>query len=140
MVEQVGREPVAHPVDDRLITLRTANPELFGNGSCASMVRLIRRRVPPSTSSSWYQPSTPTAPLVSGGITRYHDGMAMTLRLTDEQTQALRETAEREHRSMQEVAVEAVVLYTSRRTRKRDELIASILTDRADVLDRLGKA
>jgi predicted transcriptional regulator len=74
---------------------------------------------------------------------RYHQiplSVAMTLRLTDEQTQALRETAEREHRSMQEVAVEAVVLYTSRRTRKRDELITSILVDRADVLDRLGKA
>ena len=66
--------------------------------------------------------------------------MAMTLRLNDEQTAALRETAEREHRSMHEVAVEAVVLYTSNRTRKRDELIGTILTERADVLDRLGKA
>ena len=66
--------------------------------------------------------------------------MAMTLRLNDEQTAALRETAEREHRSMHEVAVEAVVLYTSHRTRKRDELIDTILTEHADVLDRLGKA
>lgn len=64
----------------------------------------------------------------------------MTLRLTDDQTKALRETAEREHRSMQEVAVEAVVLYTSKRTRKRDELVDTILTDRADVLDRLATA
>lgn len=66
--------------------------------------------------------------------------MAMTLRLNDEQTQALRETAQREHRSMQEVAIEAVVLYTSKRTRKRDELIDTILSDRADVLDRLAEA
>jgi hypothetical protein len=32
----------------------------------------------------------------------------MTLRLTDDEQAALRETAEREHRSMQEVAKEAI--------------------------------
>ena len=75
--------------------------------------------------------------MVAGGSIA---GMAMTLRLNDQQTEALRETAKREHRSMHEVAVEAVVLYTSKRTRKRDQVIDSVLTDRADVLERLGEA
>jgi predicted transcriptional regulator len=39
--------------------------------------------------------------------------MAMTLRLTDEETAALRTQAEREHRSMQEVARAAVRQYIS---------------------------
>jgi predicted transcriptional regulator len=66
--------------------------------------------------------------------------MAMNLRLTDEESAALRETAEREGRSMQEVARVAIVAYTSARTRRRDELLDGILAERADVLDRLGKA
>jgi predicted transcriptional regulator len=66
--------------------------------------------------------------------------MAMNLRLTDEESAALRETAEREGRSMQEVARVAIAAYTSARTRRRDELLDGILAERADVLDRLGKA
>ncbi len=66
--------------------------------------------------------------------------MAMTLRLNDEQTAALRETAKREHRSMHDVALQAVVAYTSARTRRRDELLAEILVENAESLDRLGKA
>ncbi|MCW2793403.1 MAG: Ribbon-helix-helix protein copG family [Nocardioides sp.] len=66
--------------------------------------------------------------------------MAMNLRLTDEESAALRETAEREGRSMQEVARAAIVSYTSSRTRRRDDLLRDILAERADVLDRLGKA
>ncbi|HMH92677.1 MAG TPA: hypothetical protein VK586_16515 [Streptosporangiaceae bacterium] len=37
--------------------------------------------------------------------------MAMTLRLTDEQTEALRRKAETEHRSMQQVALAAIDSY-----------------------------
>jgi hypothetical protein len=37
--------------------------------------------------------------------------MAMTLRLTDEQTEALRRAAEAEHRSMQQVALAAIDAY-----------------------------
>lgn len=62
----------------------------------------------------------------------------MALRLNDEQTEALRETAAREGRSMQEVAITAVMSYITDRTRRRDQLIDQILTDHADVLDRLG--
>lgn len=66
--------------------------------------------------------------------------MAMTLRLTEAETQALRETAEREHRSMQEVARGAIREYVSRRTHVRDEAIARIAREDAALIDRLGKA
>lgn len=66
--------------------------------------------------------------------------MAMTLRLTDEETEALRKTAEREHRSMQDVARTAVSEYTSRRLQRRDEHIDRILVEHARVLKRLGDA
>jgi hypothetical protein len=39
--------------------------------------------------------------------------MAMTLRLTDEQTEALRRRADAEHRSMQQVALAAIDAYVS---------------------------
>jgi predicted transcriptional regulator len=67
--------------------------------------------------------------------------MAMTLRLTDEQTAALRARAEKEGRSMQQVAVSAVDEYLLRT--EDDEL-----TDRlagqgaqrfAELLRRLGE-
>lgn len=64
--------------------------------------------------------------------------MAMTLRLSDEQVAALRETAAREGRSMHETIVIAIDEYVSRRTKKRDALIAQILLEDREVLDRLG--
>ncbi len=64
--------------------------------------------------------------------------MPMTLRLTPEETEALRETARREHRSMQEVAREAIAVYVSSRTRRRDEYIAKIVAQDADLIRRLG--
>ena len=51
----------------------------------------------------------------------------MTLRLTPEETEALRETARREHRSMQAVAREAIAAYVSSRTRSRDEHLADAI-------------
>lgn len=66
--------------------------------------------------------------------------MAMTLRLTAEETEALRKTAEREHRSMQEVARAAIKNYTSQRNATRDEHIQRILREHADLLKRLGEA
>jgi len=63
--------------------------------------------------------------------------MPMTLRLSPEETEALRETARREHRSMQEVAREAIATYVSSRTRRRDEHLAQILVEDADLLRRL---
>ena len=53
--------------------------------------------------------------------------MAMTLRLTDEQAERLRATAEREHTSMQAVAIRAIEEYTTRRVRRRDELLRQIV-------------
>jgi predicted transcriptional regulator len=64
----------------------------------------------------------------------------MTLRLTPEETAALRDTAKREHRSMQEVARTAIAEYVSRRARLRDEHLATILTEDAELLRRLGNA
>ena len=64
--------------------------------------------------------------------------MPMTLRLTPAETEALRETARRERRSMQEVAREAIAVYVSSRTRRRDEHLERIIAEDAEVLRRLG--
>lgn len=64
--------------------------------------------------------------------------MPMTLRLTDAETEALRETARREHRSMQEVARIAIDEYVTRRVRRRDEHLATIVREDAELLHRLG--
>ena len=62
----------------------------------------------------------------------------MTLRLTSEETEALRETAQREGRSMQSVAREAIAAYVTDRARRRDRALERILTEDADLLRRLG--
>ena len=64
--------------------------------------------------------------------------MAMTLRLTDEETDQLRRTAEAENRSMQEVAREAIREYTERHAARRDAALARIVAEDGDLLDRLG--
>lgn len=65
----------------------------------------------------------------------------MTLRLTDDETAALRRRAEQESRSMQEVARQAVREYVENHS--RTELLDSVL-DRelpryAEALERLGQ-
>jgi Ribbon-helix-helix protein, copG family. len=65
--------------------------------------------------------------------------MATTIRLTAEETEALRETARREHRSMQEVARTAIDEYVSRRARGRDAHLAAIVPEDAELLKRLGE-
>ena len=62
----------------------------------------------------------------------------MTLRLSDEQASALRAAAEREGRSMHETVVIAIDEYVSKRERNRDALIAKIVDEDREVLDRLG--
>ncbi|MCL2795465.1 MAG: ribbon-helix-helix protein, CopG family [Microbacteriaceae bacterium] len=66
--------------------------------------------------------------------------MAMTLRLTDDETEALRLRAEREKRSMQEVAREAIRNYIE--TTSKRELIDSVLDTElpryAEALERLA--
>lgn len=64
--------------------------------------------------------------------------MAMTLRLTDEQTAALQQVAEREHRSMHAVVVDAIERYTAQRSTRRDELLRDIVAENATVLGRLA--
>jgi predicted transcriptional regulator len=64
--------------------------------------------------------------------------MPMTLRLTPEETEALRQTARREHRSMQEVAREAIAVYVTSRTRRRNEHLARIVAEDAELIRRLG--
>jgi predicted transcriptional regulator len=62
----------------------------------------------------------------------------MTLRLTTAETEALRETARREHRSMQEVARAAIGEYVSRRTSLRDAHLRTIIAEDSELLRRLG--
>jgi predicted transcriptional regulator len=67
--------------------------------------------------------------------------MAMTLRLTDDETLALRERARREGRSMQEVARTAVREYIDRTSRREllDEVLDEELPRFAEALRRLGE-
>ena len=65
--------------------------------------------------------------------------MAMTLRLSDDETNALRERAALEHRSMQEVAREAIAAYISDRSDRLRLAIRTVATEDAELLDRLSK-
>jgi predicted transcriptional regulator len=67
--------------------------------------------------------------------------MAMTLRLDDAQTEALRRRAEREGRSMQQVALAAIDDYLVRADDDAltEELAARGATRFADLLRRLGE-
>lgn len=61
----------------------------------------------------------------------------MTLRLDDDLNERLRQTAEREGRSMQAVAQTAIDRYVSDQRALRDQMIAQIVREDADVLRRL---
>jgi predicted transcriptional regulator len=67
--------------------------------------------------------------------------MAMTLRLSDAESEALRRRAELEQRSMQDVARQAVRDYIEQHS--RNELITSVMDSQlpryAEALERLGK-
>jgi len=67
--------------------------------------------------------------------------MAMTLRLTPEETEALRRRADLEGRSMQEVAREAVRDYVERTSRREllDRVLDEELPRFAEALERLGQ-
>ncbi len=68
-------------------------------------------------------------------------GMAMTLRLDDGETEALRSRAELEGRSMQEVARQAVRDYIERTSRRQllDRVLDSELPRYSEALERLGQ-
>jgi len=65
----------------------------------------------------------------------------MTLRLTDQEADALRRRADLESRSMQEVAREAIRDYVERRSRADliDEVLDEQLPRYAEALHRLGQ-
>ncbi|MQA16463.1 MAG: ribbon-helix-helix protein, CopG family [Pseudonocardiaceae bacterium] len=65
----------------------------------------------------------------------------MTLRLSDAEAAALRARAEREHRSMQEVAREAVREYVENHSRAEllDQVLDEELPRYAEALERLGQ-
>ena len=67
--------------------------------------------------------------------------MAMTLRLTDAETDALRRRAQREGRSMQDVARAAVRDYIERTSQREllDEVLDAELPRYAEALRRLGE-
>ena len=67
--------------------------------------------------------------------------MAMTLRLTDDEADALRRRAKREGRSMQEVVRAAVREYVERTSRREllDEVLDEELPRYAEALRRLGE-
>jgi hypothetical protein len=65
--------------------------------------------------------------------------MAMTLRLTEEETLALRKRAELENRSMQEVARTAINTYISDRSTRLQQAITAVVTEDAELLDRLSQ-
>lgn len=67
--------------------------------------------------------------------------MAMTLRLTEDETDALRRRAKREGRSMQDVARIAVREYIERTSRREllDEVLGQELPRFAEALRRLGE-
>lgn len=66
--------------------------------------------------------------------------MAMTLRLSDQQTAKLREAAERDGISMHAAVLKAVDDYLDRRTARRDEILGRIVKDHDGLLDRLADA
>jgi len=65
--------------------------------------------------------------------------MAMNLRLSEAETEALRTKAEMEGRSMQEVARSAIADYVSGRPARLRASIERVRVEDAELLDRLGR-
>lgn len=65
--------------------------------------------------------------------------MAMTLRLTDEDNEALRAAADREGRSMQEVVITALREYLTKRDRFRAQQVDRFLSEDAELLELLSR-
>jgi hypothetical protein len=65
--------------------------------------------------------------------------MAMTLRLSLEQTAALKAAAAQDGISMQEAALAAIDTYTSRRSQRLKDAILRIATEDAELLRRLAQ-
>jgi predicted transcriptional regulator len=65
--------------------------------------------------------------------------MAMNLRLSEAETEALRHKAEQEGRSMQEVARDAIAAYVSDRPQRLQSAIARVREEDAELIERLGR-
>ena len=65
--------------------------------------------------------------------------MAMNLRLSEAETQALRRKAAEEGRSMQEVARAAIAAYVSDRPQRLRAAIDRVRTEDAELLERLSR-
>lgn len=86
---------------------------------------------------------------ITGDIARYQlwyrsgypRRVAMTLRLNEAETEALRQRALREGRSMQEIARQAVRDYVERTSRKEllDQVLDTELPGYSEALERLGQ-
>ena len=63
----------------------------------------------------------------------------MNLRLTDDETEALRRKANEEGRSMQEVARAAIAEYVSDRPQRLRAAIERVRTEDAELLERLAR-
>jgi len=70
---------------------------------------------------------------------RYHPEMAMNLRLSAAETEALRSKAAEEGRSMQEVARTAIAQYTSDRQARLALAISRVRDEDAELLERLRR-
>ena len=70
---------------------------------------------------------------------QYHVWMAMNLRLTDAESDALRAKAEQEGRSMQDVAKTAIAQYVSDRPQRLLSAIQRVQHEDAELLERLSK-
>lgn len=69
----------------------------------------------------------------------YRMRMAMNLRLTETETEALRRKAAEEGRSMQEVARAAIAEYVRDRPARLRAAIERVRTEDAELLDRLSR-
>ena len=69
----------------------------------------------------------------------YHVVMAMNLRLTDAESEALRAKADQEGRSMQEVARTAIAQYVSQRHQRLRDAIERVRDDDRELLERLAQ-
>lgn len=85
---------------------------------------------------------TAPRPRKSGAIAvplRYRCVVAMNLRLTEPEAEALRARAEAEGRSMQEVARAAIAQYISGRPDRLRSAIDRVRAEDAELLDRLSR-
>lgn len=77
--------------------------------------------------------------LILGGTIVVPSVMAMNLRLTDAESEALRAKAEQEGRSMQEVARTAIAQYVSDRPQRLAAAIQRVRTEDDELLERLSR-